>query len=56
MKKNTPQISRAFEADCYVALSAEIESHILQGKRTLLITSSGPGEGKSTIAAGLARA
>lgn len=54
MKKSTPPVTRAFEADCYVSLGAEIERHIIQGKRTLLITSSGPGEGKSTIAAGLA--
>jgi len=55
MKKTVPQVTRAFEADCYVSLGGEIERHISQGKRTLLITSSGPGEGKSTIAAGLAR-
>ncbi len=54
MKRNTAQITRAFEADCYVSLGAEVERHIVQGKRMLLITSSGPGEGKSTIAAGLA--
>ena len=55
MRRNTPQVTRAFEADCYVSLGAEVERHVAQGKRTLLITSSGPGEGKSTIAAGLAR-
>ena len=55
MKKNHPQITLAFESDCYLALGAELERQIAQGKRALLITSSGPGEGKSTIAAGLAR-
>ncbi len=55
MKANHPQITLAFESDCYLALGAELERQIAQGKRTLLITSSGPGEGKSTIAAGLAR-
>ena len=55
MSRNTPQVTRAFEADCFVSLGAEVERHVAQGKRTLLITSSGPGEGKSTIAAGLSR-
>ena len=54
MKMNQPRVTRAFEADCYVSLGAEVERHVARGKRTLLITSSGPGEGKSTIAAGLA--
>lgn len=54
MKRKQPSVSRAFEADCYVSLGAEVERHVAQGRRTLLVTSSGPGEGKSTIAAGLA--
>ena len=55
MKINPTRVTPAFEADCYVSLGAEVERLVAEGKRTLLITSSGPGEGKSTIAAGLAR-
>ena len=54
MKRKQPKLTRAFEADCYASLGAEVERHIAQGRRSLLVTSSGPGEGKSTIAAGLA--
>jgi len=40
----------------FEALAAELERPISQGQARLVLTSSGAGEGKSTIAAGLARA
>jgi Mrp family chromosome partitioning ATPase len=40
----------------YRPLAAAIRQHISRGTRKLVVTSSGPGEGKSTVAANLARA
>jgi len=47
---------RAMEAEYFTSLAAEIERFVGDGKRRILITSAGPGEGKSTVAAGVARA
>jgi Mrp family chromosome partitioning ATPase len=44
------------EAECYAPLAGTIKRHLARGVRTILITSSGPWEGKSTITAGLGRA
>ena len=43
------------EIEYYRSLAAEIQRCVTQGKRRILITSSGPGEGKSTITAELGR-
>jgi hypothetical protein len=43
------------EAEYFTSLAAEVERFVADGKHRMLITSSGPGEGKSTVAAGLAR-
>ena len=57
MRTHTPssRTIRAMEAEYFTSLAAEVERFVADGKHRLLITSSGPGEGKSTIAAGLAR-
>lgn len=44
------------EAKYYRSLAVEVERFIAQGQRQLLITSSGPGEGKTTVTAELGRA
>lgn len=58
MKQRTPSTRtiRAMEAEYFTSLAAEVERFVGDGKRRLLLTSAGPGEGKSTIAAGLGRA
>jgi len=58
MRSPTPNSKtvRAMEAEYFTSLGAEIERLVGDGKRRLLLTSSGPGEGKSTLTAGLGRA
>src|SRR5262245_42421971 len=58
MKRNGPSTRniRAMEAEYFTSLAAEVERFVSDGKRRLLFTSSGPGEGKSTVSAGLGRA
>lgn len=68
MKKNelNPTISRragrpmrmpkGLESDYFEPLAGEVQRLVATGKRRLLVTSSGAGEGKSTITAGLGRA
>jgi len=57
MRTQTPssRTIRAMEAEYFTSLAAEVERFVADGKHRMLITSSGPGEGKSTVAAGLAR-
>ncbi|HKQ56236.1 MAG TPA: DUF4388 domain-containing protein [Candidatus Eisenbacteria bacterium] len=43
------------EIEYYKSLASAVQRSAAQGKRRLLVTSSGPGEGKSTITAELAR-
>src|SRR5205814_4593974 len=42
--------NEAFRSDPYEPLAGEIRRLVAEGKRRLLITSSGAGEGKSTVA------
>lgn len=58
MKRNGPSTRtiRAMEAEYFTSLAAEVERFVGEGKRRMLLTSSGPSEGKSTISAGLGRA
>ena len=45
-----------FQSDPYEPLAGELRRQVADGKRRLLITSSGAGEGKSTVVANLGRA
>jgi Mrp family chromosome partitioning ATPase len=55
MRTPNSRTIRAMEAEYFTSLAAEVERFVADGKHRLLITSSGPGEGKSTVSAGLAR-
>ncbi len=44
------------ESSYFETLGATVNEHVQRGVKTLVITSSGAGEGKSTVTAGLARA
>src|SRR5206468_5910817 len=46
----------AFQSDPYEPLAGEMRRLVADGKRRMLITSSGAGEGKSTVTANLGRA
>ncbi|MEQ1832240.1 MAG: DUF4388 domain-containing protein [Candidatus Eisenbacteria bacterium] len=46
----------ALESSYFETLAATVAEHVQRGVKTLVVTSSGPGEGKSTVTAGLARA
>lgn len=46
----------ALESTYFETLAATVSEHVQRGVKTLVVTSSGPGEGKSTVTAGLARA
>jgi Mrp family chromosome partitioning ATPase len=46
----------SIEAAYFESLAATLRTHVASGMKTLVITSGGPGEGKSTVTAGLARA
>lgn len=48
--------SASQEASYFETLAATIHDQVSRGVRTIVVTSSGPGEGKSTVTAGLARA
>ena len=50
------QENDAFQSDPYEPLAGEVRRLVVDGKRRLLITSSGAGEGKSTVTANLGRA
>jgi len=54
-RKGTPP-SRAVAADCYVSIAAEVRRFVAGGTRQFMITSSGPGEGKSSVVYEVARA
>ncbi len=58
MRTRTPssRTIRAMETEYFTSLGAEVERFVGDGRRRILLTSAGPGEGKSTISAGLARA
>ena len=63
MERSTERKRRVFQRpadiveDSYFdSLAASVQEHLQRGVKTLVITSSGAGEGKSTITAGLARA
>jgi len=63
MKKTSPhhgagpqKVSHRWENDQYEPLAGEVLRLVAEGKRRLLITSSGAGEGKSTVTAALGRA
>jgi len=51
-----PKMSNGMEHDIYEPLAGEVLRLVAEGKRRLLITSSGAGEGKSTVTARLGRA
>jgi Mrp family chromosome partitioning ATPase len=51
-----PKVSQRWESDQYEPLAGEVLRLVADGKRRLLITSSGAGEGKSTVTAALGRA
>lgn len=57
MRTRTPSTHtiRAMEAEYFTSLAAEVERAVADGKHRILLTSAGPGEGKSTVTAGLAR-
>lgn len=44
------------EATYFETLAATMHDHVQRGAHTIVVTSAGPGEGKSTVTAGLARA
>lgn len=46
----------ALEVTYFETLAATVGEHVQRGVKSLVVTSAGPGEGKSTITAGLARA
>ena len=46
----------AVAADCHVSIAAEIRRFVAGGTRQILITSSGPGEGKSSMVFAVGRA
>ncbi len=52
MRKPTDMIEDSY----FDSLAASLSEHLQRGVKTYVITSSGPGEGKSTITAGLGRA
>jgi len=63
MERSTERKRRVFQRpadiveDSYFdSLAASVQEHLQRGVKTLVITSSGAGEGKSTVTAGLARA
>jgi Mrp family chromosome partitioning ATPase len=56
MRTPSTRSIRAMEAEYFTSLAAEVERFVSDGKHRILLTSAGPGEGKSTIAAGLGRA
>ncbi|PYM08459.1 MAG: hypothetical protein DMD82_02490 [Candidatus Rokuibacteriota bacterium] len=51
-----PKATNRMESDPYEPLAGEVLRLVAEGKRRLLITSSGAGEGKSTVTARLGRA
>jgi Mrp family chromosome partitioning ATPase len=56
MKLDRRPRSGALESSYFETLAATINEHLQRGVKTLVVTSAGPGEGKSTVTAGLARA
>lgn len=44
------------EGSYYESLAASVQEHVQRGVKTIVVTSSGPGEGKSTVTAQLGRA
>lgn len=48
--------AQAIAADCHVAIAAEIKRFVASGTRQFLVTSTGPGEGKSTVVFNVGRA
>ncbi|MGH7740777.1 MAG: DUF4388 domain-containing protein [Candidatus Eiseniibacteriota bacterium] len=55
-RKRSSTAAEAVAADCHVSIAAEIRRFIAGGTRQILITSSGPGEGKSSIVFQVGRA
>lgn len=49
-------VRASIEDTYFESLAATLRTHVANGIKTLVITSGGPGEGKSTVTAGLARA
>lgn len=48
--------SQAIAADCHVSIAAEIKRFVAGGTRQILVTSAGPGEGKSSVLCEVGRA
>jgi Mrp family chromosome partitioning ATPase len=53
-KSSSP--AKAIAADCHVSIAAEIRRFVANGTRKILITSTGPGEGKSSVVFEVGRA
>jgi Mrp family chromosome partitioning ATPase len=53
-KDTTP--AEAIAADCHLSIAAELRRFVAGGTRQILITSSGPGEGKSSVVFEVSRA
>lgn len=53
-RDNTP--AKAIADDCHLSIAAEIRRFVAGGTRQILITSSGPGEGKSSVVYEVSRA
>jgi Mrp family chromosome partitioning ATPase len=54
-RKGNPA-SQAIAADCHVSIAAEIKRFVAGGTRQFLVTSAGPGEGKSSVLCEVGRA
>ena len=55
-RKGTAASSQAIAADCHLSIAAEIRRFVAAGTRQILVTSSGPGEGKSSVVSEVGRA
>lgn len=55
-KRDRRTVSGALESTYFETLAATVNEHVQRGVKTLVVTSAGPGEGKSTVTSGLARA